>query len=412
MLRLYTGSQETGPAMLLRSFAPRGNEHRRHICRRLLPIRAEEGAFFVATGPAQADVRMIVVRRDARGGRGAEPLAAPLEAMSDPMRAHRSSSIATLALLVALALGTLGALGALAGCGGTSSAASTNGGPEKPALAVDALGNPIVIPAQAPQRIISETPADSEILAALGVDARVVAVDYYTDYPADLAAKPKITNGQTFTLNDEAILGYQPDLVVGYGAYFKADEQQLIAAGVPVVDLPLVATVQQSLTELRLVGQLVHADSAAARQLASLQGRIDGVTHKVAGVQTPSVYVEDGTYNGQFSTFGQGSYGADLIRLAGGSNIFAGDGDSGGYPNVSAESIIQANPAVIVLVEGVENGGNPSTVAQRPGWSAIAAVQSGRVYALNSDDFSRPDAPRLVSALEELARALHPDLFV
>lgn len=325
------------------------------------------------------------------------------------MRAYRPSFITTAVLLVALVLGMLGMLGALAGCGGASSAASA--GPEKPALAVDALGNPIAIPAEAPRRIVSETPADSEMLGALGADARVVAVDFYTDYPADLAAKPKITNGQTFTLNDEAILGYKPDLVLGYGGYFKADEQKLIGAGMSVVDLPLVTTVEQSLTELRLVGQLLHADAAAGKQLAALQGRIDAVTHKVAGAQAPSVYMEDGTYNDQYSTFGKGSYGDDLIHLAGGSNIFVTDSDGGGYPNVSAESIIQANPAVIVTVEGTQVGGDPHAVAARPGWSVIAAVQSGHVYALNPDDFARPDAPRLVSALEELAKALHPDLF-
>lgn len=323
-----------------------------------------------------------------------------------PMRPCRYASFAARALVSGLALVMLGFL---AGCGGASSTASS--GPEKPAIAIDALGNPITIPTKAPQRIISETPVDSEILAALGVDARVVAVDYYTNTPADLAAKPKITNGQTFSLNDEAILGYKPDLVIGYGDYFKADEQKLIAAGVSVVDLPLVATLQQSLTELKLVGQLVHAKSAADQQLTALQARIEAVTHKVAGAQTSSVYMEDGTYNGQYSTFGDGSYGDDLIHLAGGNNIFATDGDSAGYPNVSAESIIQANPQVIVTVEGVENGGDPKAVAVRPGWSAITAVQSGRVYALSSDDFSRPDAPRLVSALEALAKALHPDLF-
>lgn len=328
------------------------------------------------------------------------------------MRPNRFSSLAAVALLAALALatlGTLGTLGALVGCGSTSSA--TSAGPQKPAIAVDALGNPITIPGKAPQRIISETPADSETLAALGVDTRVVAVDYYTDTPADLAAKPKITDGQTFTLNDEAILGYKPDLVLGYGGYFKADEQKLIAAGVSVVDLPVVATLQQSLTELKLAGQLVHAASAADKQLAALQARVDAVTHKVAGARAPSVYMEDGTYNGLYSTFGRGSYGDDLIHLAGGSNIFATDSDSAGYPNVGAESIIQANPQVIVTVEGTQFGGDPKGVAARPGWSAIAAVQSGHVYALNADDFGRPDAPRLVSALEALAKALHPDLF-
>lgn len=299
-------------------------------------------------------------------------------------------------------------LATLAACGTSTSAPQ---GPEKPLLIKDAIGATITIPASAPQRIISETPADSEILAALGVNSRVVAVDYYTDYPADLAAKPKITDGQTFNLNDEAILGDKPDLVLGYGGYFKSDEQKLAAAHIAVVDLPLVTSLADSLTELKLVGQLVHADAKATSVATGLQRRISAVESKVAGTQPVSVYMEDGTYNGQYSTFGKGSYGDELIHDAGGTNIFAADADSGGYPNVSAEAIVKANPQVIVLTEGTQFGGDPKTVSARPGWSVIAAVQSNRVYALNPDDFSRPDAVRLVAALEELAKALHPDLF-
>jgi iron complex transport system substrate-binding protein len=305
-------------------------------------------------------------------------------------------------------LSLLVAITALAGCGATANAPQV---PEKPLIAKDAIGTTITIPASAPQRIISETPADSEILAALGVNSRVVAVDYYTDYPADLAAKPKITDGQTFNLNDEAILGDKPDLVLGYGGYFKSDEQKLAADHIAVVDLPLVASLADSLTELKLVGQIVHVDAKASSVASGLQQRVNAVKSKVASAQPVSVYMEDGTYNGLYSTFGKGSYGDELIHDAGGTNIFASDADSGGYPNVSAEAIIAANPQVIVLTEGTQFGGDPKTVAQRPGWSALAAVQGNRAYAVNPNDFSRPDAVRLVAALEELAKVLHPDLF-
>ncbi|HEU5440319.1 MAG TPA: ABC transporter substrate-binding protein [Ktedonobacterales bacterium] len=322
----------------------------------------------------------------------------------------RTSQLARLAVfcaLLALALALLSACGAsTTSTGGTS----TSNAPQHPVFATDALGNPITIPARAPQRIVSETAADSEILAALGVDARVVAVDFYTDTPADLAAKPKITDGQSFNLNVEAIIGYHPDLVLGYNIFFKSDEEKLLAAGVPVVDLPNVATIQNSLDELTLVGQLTHEDATAQRVVADLQKRISAVKTKVAGTASPTVYMESGTYNGQFSTFGKGSYGDELIRTAVGTNIFAGDADSGGYPNVSAEAIVKANPQVIVTTEGGPDG-SPSTVAARPGWSAIAAVQSGHVYALDMNDFGRPDAPRIVNALEALAKALHPNLF-
>jgi iron complex transport system substrate-binding protein len=307
-----------------------------------------------------------------------------------------------------LARGTLPAFAAililsaaLAACGGSSSAVT----PAAPVIAMDALGNPITIPAKAPQRIVSETPGDSEMLAAVGATPQVVAVDFYTNYPADMAAKPKITDGQTFNLNVEAIIALKPDLVLGYNKFFKDDELKLIAANIPVMDLPA-ATVESSLTEIRLVGQLVHADQTAQQVAIGLQQRIDAVKHKVAGKPTVSVYMEDGTYNGQFSTFGKGSFGDELIQDAGGTNIFGSDGDSGGYPNVSAESIISANPQAIVLADGLDT----STIASRPGWSSMAAVTSGRIYSVNSDLFSEP-GPRLVDALEQLANVLHPELF-
>jgi len=121
--------------------------------------------------------------------------------------------------------------------------------------------------------------------------------------------------------------------------------------------------------------------------------------------------MESGTFNGQYSTFGKGSYGDDLIRKAGGTNIFANDGDQSGYPNVSAEGIIQANPQAIITTEGAQFGGDAKTVSARPGWSVIAAVQSKRIFAMDSNEFSRPDGPRLVQAVEDLAKALHPELF-
>jgi iron complex transport system substrate-binding protein len=321
------------------------------------------------------------------------------------MRTHGFASLRLFPFLAILA-----ALLGLAACGSTTTTITASG-PAKPLIAKDAIGSAITIPASAPKRIITETPADSEILGALGLDSSVVAVDYYTDTPADLAAKPKITDGQSFNLNVEAITGYKPDLLLGYGGYFKTDEQKLQALGIQVVDLPLVTTVEDSVTELRLVGQIAHADAKAQQVAAVLTQRISAVTSKAGSAQHETVYMEDGTYNGQFSTFGNGSYGDELIRLAGGTNIFASDSDSGGYPNVSGETIIHDNPEVIVLAEGAQFGGDPKAAAARPGWSSIAAVQSGHLYAVDTNDFSRPDAPRMVKALETLAKLLHPELF-
>lgn len=298
-------------------------------------------------------------------------------------------------------------LAALSACGGASHTSA--GGPEQPLIAKDANGTTIIIPAAAPQRIVSLGATDSEILGGLHMDARVVGVDFYTDYPADLAAKQKVSDA-TGNYNVEEIVALKPDLVLGYGGETAATDRQLMAAHLQVVDLPA-ASLTQSLVEMRLVGQLVHAEGAANTLAASLQQRIDAVKQKVAAAPTVSVYMEaDDSTPGKPFVFGGGSYGDELIRDAGGTNIFASDTSNGGYPQVSDESIIAANPQVIVLTEDPNYGGKPELVYQRAGWSGVSAVQNKRVYAINPDLVQRP-GPRIVDGLEQLAKMLHPDLF-
>jgi iron complex transport system substrate-binding protein len=306
-----------------------------------------------------------------------------------------------------LALGalaaTLLALG-LAACG-----SSTASGPEQPLFAKDALGNPIVIPAKAPQKIISLGATDSEILGALNVSSRVIGVDVFTDYPADIAAKPKMTdeNGRP---NIEQIVALQPDLVLTYGGEVADADRALEQAHLNVVDLPAV-NLTESLKEIRLVGQLVHQESTANALVSSLIKRVNVVKAKVKGHATVSVYMEaDDSTPGKPYVFGGGSFGDEIISDAGGANIFAANKTNGGYPQVGDEAIIAANPQVIILTEDPNYGGNPADVAKRPGYSGVAAVQNSRVFQLSTDLFQRA-GPRAVDALEQLAKLLHPDLF-
>lgn len=310
----------------------------------------------------------------------------------------RSRLVASLLLVSALAL-------ALSACG----AKSTTKQPEQPLLTQDAIGTAITIPARAPQRIVSLGPTDSEILAAIGVGSRVVAVDYYTDYPADMAAKTKITdaNGKA---NVEQIIGLTPDLVLSYGGETAATDKQLIDAHLTVYDLPA-GDLSKSLVEMSLIGQLVHAEGAANSLVSSLQKRIDTVKAKVASASSVSVYMEvDDSSPGKPFAFGAGSFGNELIQDAGGVNIFASNTSGGGYPQVSDEDVIKANPQVIVLTEDPNYGGNPATVYTRSSWSGISAVQNKRVFAIGPDYVQRA-GPRLVDGLEKLAALLHPDLF-
>ncbi len=291
----------------------------------------------------------------------------------------------------------------LAACGASTTA---NSGPEQPLIAKDANGTPIVIPTKAPQRIVSLGATDSEILAAIHADSQVIAVDYYTDYPANMAAKQKITDSNG-TANVEEIIALQPDLVVSYGGETHATDLKLEQAHIQVVDLPAL-DLNGSLTEMRLMGQLVHAESAANALVASMQAKIAAIKAAVAGAPAVSVYMEVGYSPPPPFAYGGGSYGDQLIQDAGGVNIFHSDTTNSGYPEVSAESIIAANPQVIILTGGPSYSGTPAQVAQRPGWGVISAVVNHHVYTLNADIVQRP-GPRLVDALEQIAKLLHPD---
>ncbi len=302
-------------------------------------------------------------------------------------------------------------LGALAACGGSSSAKTTA---DAPAITTDSLGQTITIPKAAPQRIISLSVADSDILAALKLDSRVVAVDAYTTSPADLAALPKVTTTDfPATANVEQIVALKPDLVLSFDSDYPDAEKQIAQAGIQVVDLPNLTTLQAGLTEIKLVGQLVHEDSAAQKVIDGLQSRINVVKAAVGKQPTVTVFLEDGAYQGQYYGYGQGSFGDDLIRLAGGVNVFSSQaGPKGnGALVLTGESIVAANPQVIVTTEGSQYGGAASDVAARPGFSAIDAVKNHHLYALDGSDFNNPDDLYLVSALEELAKVLHPTAF-
>lgn len=320
--------------------------------------------------------------------------------MSERHRLHRLRGLWLLPLLALIP--------AIASCGGSSSATSS-----APVIAKDALGTAITIPDKAPQRIITLLPSDSDIVAALGADDRVVGVDAYTIAPADLAAKPKVSDASTGNLNIEQIVALKPDLVLSYGgaSWYGKQEQPLLTQKINVVDLPAAVTVQDTLTEFRLVGQLLHEDAKAQQLVASYQQRIDAVTAKVKGKSTPSVYLENygDPSKGQYYAFGKGTFGDDIIHLAGGINAVADANTNNGA--LSAEAIVAAKPDVIALAEDPQYGGDPKAVASRAGWSAIPAVQNHHVYDVNPDYFSHPDAASAVAALEQLAKDLHPDSF-
>lgn len=297
----------------------------------------------------------------------------------------------------------------LAACGQASATANTPAPTPTSVPAYDAYGTPIVFPTTAPQRIVSLSPSTSEILGGLHLESRVIAVDFYTTTPAVLTKLPRISNASG-VYNVEQIFALKPDLVLSDGALTKTYDSKLAAQGLHVVDLPG-TTLAQVLQKISLIGRLTSTQSAAQTLVSQLQQQITSIKSTVAGTPIPSVLLEiDDSVPGKPYVFGGNSFGDELTQDANGQNIFHSDSSNGGYPQVTDEAIISANPQFVILTEDPSYGGNPSLVYKRPNWSGITAVQKRQVYALNVNIMQHP-SQRLVDGLRCLAQVLHPQQF-
>lgn len=271
-----------------------------------------------------------------------------------------------------------------------------------PLTVTDDAGRAVTV-ARRPQRIVSLAPSNTELLFALGLADRVVGVDKYSNYPPEATRKPQISDYSSTNL--EQVLATEPDLILAAGI----TSRDVIAAfesrglAVVVLDPP---TLDGVFGDINLLGQVADVNGAAATVRGDLENRLATLTARLATASTrPRVFFElDAT---QFFTVGPKSFIDDLIARAGGANIAADAATA--YPKLSAEQIIAKDPEIIILSdEGY--GATVATVGTRPGWAGISAVKNGRVVAIDPDLTNRP-GPRVLDALEQLARAIHPELF-
>jgi iron complex transport system substrate-binding protein len=271
-----------------------------------------------------------------------------------------------------------------------------------PLTITDDAGRAVTV-ARRPQRIVSLAPSNTEILFALGLADRVVGVDKYSNYPPAAAQKPQISDYSSTNL--EQVLVTEPDLILAAGITSRDVIAAFESRGLTVVVLNP-PTLDGIFGDITLIGQVADVSGAAATVRGDLEGRLATLTARLATASTkPRVFFElDAT---QFYTIGPKSFIDDLITRAGGANIAADAATA--YPQLSAEQIIAKDPEVIVLSdEGF--GTTVATVGTRPGWAGISAVKNNRVVAIDPDLTNRP-GPRALDALEQLARALHPELF-
>jgi iron complex transport system substrate-binding protein len=261
-------------------------------------------------------------------------------------------------------------------------------------------GQAITLEAQ-PQRIVSLSSDATEIFCAVGAGAQLVAVDRYANCPLGSSAKPEL---DAYKPSLEAIAAYRPDLV--FVSVNSSDVvQNLRRLNIPVLYVQVPPDLAGVLDRIRLLARASGHAAEGERLAQKLQSQMDQIKQKLAGVTTgPRVYHElDTTY---FSA-APSSFVGDFYTFLKAQNI--AEGASTPYPQLSAEVIVQRNPQVIVLADEAA-GVTVQDVKARPGWSAIDAVKNGRICVVDPDIVSRP-GPRIIDALDTLAKCLYPDKF-
>jgi cobalamin transport system substrate-binding protein len=307
---------------------------------------------------------------------------------------YRSLAFAAAAVL-AVSAAACGSSGSSAGSAGSRPAAAGS----FPAAVTTQTG--VVHIKSRPRAIVSLSPTATEMLYAIGAGGQVKAVDSDSDYPS----QAPMTKLSAFQPNVESIVSYQPDLVV-ISNNINGLVKHLAQFSIPVLYLPAPTGLNGVYSEFSQLGQATGHVSQATREDAAIRSQIRQIVASVPKQAKPlSYYYElDQTYYSVTSTTFVGS----LLGLLGMKSIAdsaSGAASSGGYPQLSSEYVVKANPDYIILADTVCCHQDAATVAKRPGWSSLAAVKDGHVITLNDDIASRW-GPRVVDLLRTVATAI------
>ena len=278
--------------------------------------------------------------------------------------------------------------------------ASTTPAAAFPQTVPDSRGTRLEL-ASAPKRIISLSPGVTEMLYAIGAGGQVVASDRFSDFPEEATRTTKLDYSQP---SAEAAVALTPDLVI-MTTRQESQVEQFRSLRLPVLFMEEPKSLSAVIESARFYGRITGHAAEGDRLATALQARIDRVVAQLPAGEGPRVFYE---LTPDLYTVAPESFVGSMLTTLRARNVAQGARTA--FPQISAETVIAANPQVILLTDaGARNGNqNADTVSARPGWAAIEAVQARRIVALPSDIVSRP-GPRIVDGFEAIARAIYPD---
>lgn len=262
-------------------------------------------------------------------------------------------------------------------------------------VVTDDLGRQVTIPVTI-NRVVSTAPSVTENIFAVGAGDRLVGVTTFCNYPEE--AKSIVKIGDTMTPNMENIVALKPEIVfVSTASQIEAFTKTLELNGIAVyVTSP--KSLDDVFVELDKFVELFRTWDKVS--VNSWRSRENQVWTSVKDSRFPKVFIQ--ISKEPLFTIGRDSFINSLIFKAGGESVT--EKIESAYPKLSKETASTLNPEVIVLSDSEDNQGPNDAFKNSP------AVRNGRVYKVNADILSRP-GPRLVDALEQIAKDLHPEKF-
>jgi cobalamin transport system substrate-binding protein len=268
---------------------------------------------------------------------------------------------------------------------------------------VDETGRRVQV-AQEGVRIVSLAPNLTEIVFALGDGNHLAGDTDFCDYPAEAAQKPHV--GGPVNPNLEQIVALMPDIILATSINRRETVSALERLGLPVfISDP--HSVEEMIASVEHLGNALGVEKSAADLAGDLRKRLSDLDRRLAGAAPRRVLFV--VWTDPLMSIGRGTFIADALRLAGGRSVVDAKTE---WPHVSLEELVRLQPEFLVfaIAHAGDTQHDIDALRTLPGWRDLEAMRRGNIVAV-SDAINRP-GPRMVDAIEQLARALHPEAFM
>jgi len=263
----------------------------------------------------------------------------------------------------------------------------------------------------ASQRVISTSPAITEILFAIGAGDRVVGVTDFCNYPKQACRLPSI--GGPLNPSTETWITLKPDLII------IQEDSEVIQKNAKIFEIPSltvsVNNLNNILNSIQIIADSLHMPQAGHQLAIKIKTKIEDYrTHlkKIKPRQVLMLLSDTNDPSRDLYAVGRDTFLNELLTIAGGENVLPDT--MARYPKVSKEYIIAKSPEIIIEVGPKSNLSKEETLARKKTWgkfSTLRAVKDDKLYFISADYILIP-GPRLLNILDDFTRTIHPELFL